>query len=119
MKKLLFVIVVGFGAAMLVKNGKVTVTPDNQVQVIGFAVPLPNAVQQSPIMGMVTSMLPTSAPAGAGAGVPPRPMMPVVTSASGTFDANAPGRANAQQPGGMATSAAGFSAAAKALRGSQ
>lgn len=116
MKKLLFVMVVGFGAAMLVKNGKVTVTPDNQIQVVGFAVPLPNAVQQSPIMGMVTSMLPAAAPAGAG--VQARPMMPVVTSASGTFDANASGRANAPG-GGMATGAAGFSAAAKALRGSQ
>ena len=118
MKKLLFVMVVGFGAAMLVKNGKVTVTPDNQIQVVGFAVPLPNAVQQSPIMGMVTSMLPASAPVGAGAGVQPRPMMPVVTSAYGTFNANASGRANAPT-GGMATGADGLGAAAKALRGSQ
>ncbi len=116
MKKLLFIMVVGFGAAMLVKNGKVTVTPDNQIQVIGFAVPIPNAVQQSPIMGMVTSMLPPSAPAGAGAQA--RPTMPVVTSAYGTFNANAPGRANAPG-GGMATGADGFGAAAKALRGSQ
>jgi hypothetical protein len=118
MKKLLFVMVVGFGAAMLVKNGKVTVTPDNQIQVVGFAIPLPNAVQQSPIMGMVTGMLPAAAPPGAGTGVPARPMMPVVTSVSSTFNPNISGRANAPA-GGMATGADGFSAAAKALRGSQ
>jgi hypothetical protein len=118
MKKLLLVMVVGFGVAMLVKNGNVTVTPDNQIQVVGFAVPLPNAVQQSPIMGVVTSMLPAAAPTRAAAGVQPRPMMPVVTSASGAFNPNASGRANAPAAG-MATGADGFSAAAKALRGSQ
>jgi hypothetical protein len=118
MKKLLFVMVVGFGAAMLVKNGQVTVTPDNQIQFIGFAVPLPNAVQQSPVMGIVTSMLPASAPVRAAAGVQPRPTMPVVTSASGTFNPNGSAHANAPA-GGLATGADGFSAAAKALRGSQ
>jgi hypothetical protein len=118
MKKLLFVMVVGFGAAMLVKNGQVTVSRDNQIVVAGFAVPIPDAVQQSPIMGILASMLPHSATASAGPGVPQRPIMPAVSSASGTFDANTSGRANAPA-GGMATGADGFSAAAKALRGSQ
>jgi hypothetical protein len=118
MKKLLFVMVVGFGVTMLVKSGKVTVTPDNQIQVVGFALPLPTAVQQSPIMGMVTGMLPASAPPNAGAYGQARPVLPVVSSASGTFNPNISGRANAPT-GGMATGADGFSAAAKALRGSQ
>ena len=116
MKKLLFVMVVGFSAAMLVKSGQVTASPDNQIHVAGFAVPLPNAVRQSPIMGVVASMLPASARDGAGAGA--RPVMPVVSSGSGTFDANSSGRANAPG-GGLATGASGFSAAAKALRGPQ
>jgi hypothetical protein len=118
MKKLLFVMVVGFGAAMLVKNGQVTVSRDNQIVIAGFAVPVPDAVQQSPIMGIIAGVLPHAAPANAAPGVPPRPIMPVVSSASGTFDANTSGRANAPA-GGMATGGDGFSAAAKALRGSQ
>jgi hypothetical protein len=116
MKKMLFVMVVGFGAAMLVKNGQVTVSPDNQIHVAGFAVPLPNAVQQSPIMGMVASMLPASVVTATASGS--RPSMPLVSSASGTLDGNNLGRAGAPT-GGLATGASGFSAAAKALRGSQ
>jgi hypothetical protein len=118
MKKLLFVMVVGFGAAMLVKNGQVTVSRENQIVVAGFAVPVPDSVQQSPIMGIVASVLPHSAPPSAGPVAPSRPIMPVISSASGTFDANTSGRANAPA-GGMATGADGFSAAAKALRGAQ
>jgi hypothetical protein len=119
MKKLLLVMVVGFGAAMLVKSGQVTTSPDNQIRVVGFAVPLPNGVQQSPIMGIVASMLPASAPAaGVGSSAPRRPAMPVITSASGTFDANTSGHANAPT-GGPASGADGFSAVSKALRGSQ
>lgn len=118
MKKLLFVMVVGFGAAMLVKSGQVTATPDNQIRVAGYLVPLPNAVQQSPIMGTIAGMLPASAHAVASPAAPGRPVMPLVSSASSSFDANTSGRANAPTAG-MATGAAGFSAAAKALRGSQ
>lgn len=118
MKKLLVVMVVAFGAAMLAENGQITVSRDNQIVVAGFAVPVPDAVQQSPIVGIVASVLPHSAPASAGPGVPPRPIMPVVISASGTFDANTSDRANAPA-GGMASGADGFSAAAKALSGSQ
>ena len=115
MKKLLFVMVVGFGAAMLVKNGQVTVGRDNQIVVAGFAVPVPGAVQQSPIMAIVASMLPRSAPASADPGAPARPVMPMVNSVSGTFDPNTSGRANAPAAG-MTAGADGFSATAKALR---
>src|SRR5258708_11551213 len=56
MKKMLFLMVVGFGGAMLVKGGHVTITPDNQVRVAGYNVPLPAAVQNSPVMGMITTL---------------------------------------------------------------
>src|ERR1700675_4463249 len=54
MKKMLFLMVVGFGGAMLVKGGHVTITPENQLRVAGYNVPLPAAVQNSPVMGMIT-----------------------------------------------------------------
>ena len=117
MKKLLLVMLVGFGAAMLVKHGQVTLSPDNQLRVVGFAVPLPEAVQRSPILGLIAGMLPTtSTVAAATPGTPGRPAMPIVTSASNTFDANTSGGASS---GNMATGADGFNAAAKALRGSR
>ena len=59
MKKLLFLMVVGFGGTMLVKGGHVVITPNNQVLVAGYQVPLPDAVQSSPVMGAVASMLRT------------------------------------------------------------
>ncbi len=119
MKKLLFVLVVGFGAAMLVKNGKVTVTPDKQIQVAGYQVPLPEAVHNSPIFGMVVAQLPQAASkVAASPGAPVRPLMPIVSSATGSFNANASGSASASRTG-PTTGADGFSAAAKALRGSQ
>ena len=97
MKKLLFLLVVGFGGAMLVKGGHVTIAPDNQVRVAGYAVPLPPAVQNSPIFGMVTTLLmgqlgPTAQMTGAPArpGAPGFPAMPNVTSTAGTYSANAP-----------------------------
>jgi hypothetical protein len=72
MKKILFLMVIGFGGSMLFKNGYVTISPDNQVKVAGWAVPLPAAVQSSPVMGMVTTLLqgnlgPTGAPGKPGA----------------------------------------------------
>jgi hypothetical protein len=119
MKKLLFVLLVGFGAAMMVKNGQVTVTPDRQVMVAGYHVPLPEAVQNSPVFGMVTEQLPQASSRAAGSPVAPaRPALPIVSSASGSFDANASGNASGQHAGPV-TGAAGFSAAAKVLRGSQ
>ena len=57
MKKLLFLMVVGFGGTMLVKGNYVTISPDNQVRVAGWAVPLPASVQSSPVLGMVSTML--------------------------------------------------------------
>jgi hypothetical protein len=119
MKKLLFVMVVGFGAAMFVKSGQVTVTADKQIQVAGYRVPLPEAVQNSPVLGMVIDQLPlSSSRAGASPGAPARPLLPVVSSASGSFNPNTLGGASAPR-GGPATGADGFSAATKALRGPQ
>jgi hypothetical protein len=121
MKKLLVMMVVGFGAAMLVKHGQVTITPDRQIQVVGYNVPLPDAVQNSPIMGYVTTMLMGQLPqasqtASRYPGGAARPMLPMVTSVSGTFNGNASSSSNSAGP---VTGAAGFDAATKALRGSQ
>jgi len=119
MKKLLFVMVLGFGAAMFVKNGHVTITQDKQIRVAGYSVPLPDAVQNSPLMGFVTTMLPEASPtAGGSPGAPLRPMLPIVTSGTSTYNANASGSANMSSRG-QATGAEGLNAAAKALRGSQ
>jgi hypothetical protein len=119
MKKLLFILVLGFGGAMLFKSGQVTATPDRHIQVAGYQVPLPEAVQNSPVYGMVIEQLPqTASKVAASPGAPARPLMPIVSSANGSFDANTSGRASAAR-GGPATGADGFSAAAKALRGSQ
>jgi hypothetical protein len=118
MKKLLFVMVVGFGAAMLVKNGQVTITPDKQIQVAGYNVPLPDAVQNSPVLGMVLGQLPAASRAGGSPAAPARPVLPIVNSATGSFNANASPSASAAR-GGPTTGADGFSAAAKSLRGSQ
>ena len=111
MKKLLFLMVVGFGGTMLVKGNYVTISPENQVRVAGWAVPLPASVQTSPIMGMVSTMLqgnlaPQPASAAARPGVP---AMPNVTSAVSTYNANAP-------RGGQPQSSDQFNAVNKALR---
>jgi hypothetical protein len=112
MKKLLFLMVVGFGGTMLFKNGYVTITPDNQVRVAGWAVPIPASVQASPVMGMVSTLLqgnlaPPSAQARPGAPVPPA--LPTVTSTVSTYNGNSP---RAGQPQG----ADQFNSVAKALR---
>ena len=119
MKKMLFFMVVGFGGAMLVKGGHVVITPDNQVRIAGYTVPLPAAVQNSPIMGMVNTMFmgqlggPAQATAAAAPGRPGFPAMPNVTSTAGTYNVNAP-RAAAVSP----VTGAGdqLSSVAKALR---
>jgi hypothetical protein len=119
MKKLLFILVVGFGAAMLFKSGQVTATPDKQIQVAGYKLPLPEAVQNSPVFAMVIGQLPEASSRTAGApAAPARPLLPIVSSANGSFNANASGSASTPH-GGPATGADGFSAAAKALRDSQ
>ncbi len=119
MKKMLFFMVVGFGGAMLVKGGHVVITPDNQVRVAGYTVPLPPAVQNSPVMGMVTTLFmgqlggPVQATAAAAPGRPGYPALPNVTSTVGTYNPNAP-RAAAAGPAGGASDQ--LSAVAKALR---
>jgi hypothetical protein len=114
MRKLLFLAVVLFGGAMFLKSNA-SITPDNQVRVASWTFPIPAAVQNSPVMGLVNTMLlgrldstgPTARPGGA-----TPPSLPVVTTANGTYDANRPSTGRPQ-------SADQFNAAAKALRGSQ
>jgi hypothetical protein len=114
MKKLLFMMVVGFGGTMLFKQGYVAITPDNQVRVAGWAVPLPPSVQASPIMGMINTLFQgnlgpqmTNAAPRPGARVPPP--LPTVTSAVGTYNANVP-------IAGQTQGSDQFNAVAKALR---
>jgi hypothetical protein len=114
MKKLLFLMVVGFGGTMLFKNGYVSITPDHQVRVAGWAVPLPPSVQASPVMGMVTTLLqgnlePAAMNGQARPGTPVQPPLPTVTSAVSTYNGNAP-RA------GQAQGADQYNSIAKALR---
>ena len=116
MKKLLFIALLAIGGPMFVKS-YVTVTQDGQVRVAGTTVPLPPAVQNSPIMGMVTMMMqmqapPQPAPAAQTYGTPVagRPPVPTVTSVAGTFNANAPAAQSGQ-------AGAQFGAVAKALNG--
>jgi hypothetical protein len=120
MKKLLFLMVVGFGGTMLLKNGYVTMSPDNQIRVAGWAVPIPASVQASPVMGMVSTLLQgnlgpaatTTAQARPGAQVPPP--MPTVTSTLSTYNGNAP---NGNAPrAGQTQGADQYNAVAKALR---
>jgi hypothetical protein len=116
MKKLLFLTVIGFGGAMLVKGGHVVITPNNQVTVAGYQVPLPDSVQNSPVMGIVASMVrmqvapqATAADQRVGPAPPARPALPNVTSAAATYNANAPSA-------GPANGSDQLSAVAKALR---
>jgi len=119
MKKLLFLMVTGFGAIMFVKGGHITLTPERQLIVAGMNVPLPEVVQNSPIMTLVTTMmtgqlqgLPHPAAAAPKPGAPVPPALPSVTSSVNTYNPNAPaaGHANGADP---------LNAAATALRGSR
>jgi hypothetical protein len=105
MKKLLFLMVAGFGVAMLIEAGHVTILPDH-AHVAGYAVPLPADVQNSPVMGMVTTVLkgPPDAVPQQGGRPGARPVLPVVASTVSTYSANRPDQ---------------FNGAAKALRGSR
>ena len=91
MKKLLFLVVVGFGGTMLLKGNYVTVMPD-QVRVARWSFPIPASVQASPIMGMVSTLLEGNlGPPTAGAAARPGGgTLPTVTSAVGTYNANPP-----------------------------
>jgi hypothetical protein len=103
MKKLLVFMVVGFGGAMLVKGGHVTISPSNQIMIAGFPVPLPESVQNSPVVSVIAAMvrlpsasLTTVADTRAEAAQPTRPPAPSVTSAATTYNPNTPnaGQAN-------------------------
>jgi len=116
MKKLLFMAALVIGGSMVLKGGYVKVTPDNQVRVAGWTVPLPASVQSSPIMGAVAMMINAQAAPQANASDQRsaaaqyvRPSVPNVTSGTTTYSANAP--ANGQQGADQ------FGAATKALRG--
>jgi hypothetical protein len=110
MKKLLFLMVVGFGGTMLLKGNYVIVTPD-QVRVARWTFPLPASVRASPIMGMVTTLLQGNLgpPASDAAPRPGMAALPNVTSAVGTYNANPPA---AGQPQGSDQ----FNAVSRALR---
>jgi hypothetical protein len=94
---MLFFIVVVLGGGAFLKNN-LTITPDNQVHIAGWAVPIPASVQSNPITAMVIMMVrmqsgPQLAPADpryATAAQPGRPAVPTVTSANGSYNANAP-----------------------------
>ena len=93
MTKLLFLVIVAFGAAMFLK-GKMSVTSDNQIHVAGLTVRNPAA--DSPIMGVVTTMLPNRQDDAAGSpryGVanPAGPGLPIVTSATGIHSGSVQG----------------------------
>jgi hypothetical protein len=112
MKKLLFLMVAGIGGTMLIRGGHITITPDNQIRVAGYTVPIPDSVQKSPVMGMVTTMMmgQLQIPAQS-TGAPQRPALPSVTSAAGTYNPNVRPSSAASAPGSD-----GLNAAAKALR---
>jgi len=117
MKKLLFLMVAGFAVISL--KDHVALTPDNQVHVASWSFAVPAVIQSSPVYMMVTTVMqgPASQMYQAGAAGNPqyrtgqtaRPAMPNVTSANGTYIANAP-------PAGAANGTDQFGAVAKALR---
>ena len=123
MKKILFMMVVIGGGAMLIKGCHVSVTPENQVRVMGWALPIPESIQSSPTMAIAATLLRAQLPAEAnGADSRPvaanatamRPGVPNITSTNGTYNANA--AAPARPVGGIADGASQLNAVAKALR---
>jgi hypothetical protein len=119
MKKMLFMAVLVIGGGSFLKNHMV-VMPNGQIFISGWAVPVPPAVQNSPIMGLVTMLAGmTTSQTGApdpryGAAQPARPAMPNVTSTNGTYNANAPAASGAG--GGQGGASDQLSTVAKALR---
>jgi hypothetical protein len=121
MKKLLFLAVLGLGAMSL--KGNVSLTPDNQVHVFSSWVsPVPAVIQSSPLYTMVSTMMTgqlgpipqmavaPAAPQYRTAAQPVRPALPNVTSATSTYNANAPAA-------GSASGGDSFGATSKVLRG--
>jgi hypothetical protein len=116
MRKFLFVVVVLGGGVFFLK-GKVSLTPDNQLHVVNWTFPIPAAVQNSPLMALIdTMLLGRGEPAGASAqsSAPPVPPLPTVTTANGVYVDSRSSAGRPQQP-----AAAQFDTVAKALRGSQ
>jgi hypothetical protein len=110
MLKLLFIAVVLLGCAVVLK-GNVSFTADNQVQVASWTIPIPQAVQNSPVLGLVKAVLTVhSEQAAASAGPPPPPPLPTVTTVNGTYGGTRPASGPAQP-------AAQFDTVAKAIRG--
>src|SRR6185312_11058183 len=98
MKKMLFMAVLVIGGGAFMKNN-LHVSPDGQVRLAGWLVPIPPSVQNSPVMGMITMMAqmqaaPHGGPQGAapqaaidprtGAPQAVRPAVPNVTSGTTT-----------------------------------
>jgi hypothetical protein len=113
MLKLLFIAVILLGCAVVLK-GNVNFTADNQVHVASWTIPIPPAVQNSPVLGFVKAILTVhsgqaDASAGQG-GPPPPPPLPTVTTINGTYGEIRP-------PSGPPQPAAQFDAVAKAIRG--
>jgi len=114
MRKLLFFLVLMFGGAFLLK-GNVSITSDSQLRVASWTFPIPAAIQNSPVMGYVNTVLlgrlgPNEA--SARPGTPTPPPLPMVNTPTGTFNANQP---NTGRPQGTDP----FDDATKALRGSR
>jgi hypothetical protein len=115
MKKMLIMAVIVIGGGVFLKHNLV-VTPNGQVTVAGWDVPVPAAVQSSPLYSMVmmlASMQAAGQPAAGDsrhAGQPERPAVPNVTSAVGTYNSN-------PQPVASGGSSDQFSAVARTLRG--
>ena len=122
MKKMVIVFVIGFVASWQLK-GNMSLTSDNHVHVMSWAMPVPAAVQSFPLYSLVTNMIATPAPAAApvapqasayvprsGAGVAAPPPLPVVSTTSGTYNDNASSGAPAGFQGQ-------FDPAAKAIGG--
>jgi len=116
MKKMLIMAVIVIGGGTFLKHNLV-VTPNGQVTVAGWNVPVPAAVQSSPLYSMVmmvASMQAAGQPAAGdqrhGEGQPARPTMPNVTSAVGTYNPN-------PQPAASGNTSDQFSAVARSLHG--
>jgi hypothetical protein len=116
MKKMLIMAVIVIGGGTFLKHNLV-VTPNGQVTVAGWNVPVPAAVQSSPLYSMVmmvASMQAAGQPAAGdprhGAGQPARPAMPNVTSAASTYNPN-------PQPAASGGTSDQFNAVTRALHG--
>ena len=118
MKKMVIVFVVGFIASWQLK-GNMSLSSDNHVHVMSWAMQVPAFVQSTPYYAAVSNMIATPAPATpqasayvprSGAGVAAPPPLPVVNTAGGTYDGNG-------SSGAPASGQGQFDSAAKAIGG--